>query len=105
MSIQERFSKVLKRCNKSASNLAVEINVSHSAIGNVLKGNALPSSKILIPLGDKFNININWLLLGTGKMFIDPSNADTKNILEEDYSKVKELEKEIKYLKQYLKDK
>ena len=26
---------------------------------------------MLIPLGEKLNVNINWLLFGKGEMFID----------------------------------
>jgi hypothetical protein len=80
MPVSQRFKEVIDFYKKSAMSLSRDIEVSHTAIGDVLKGKTLPSSKILIPLGERFNVNINWLLFGVGEMFVTPPITDTKNI-------------------------
>ena len=61
---------------------------------------------MLIPLGDKLNVNINWLLFGKGEMFIDgqPPNNQTMNE-DSNLLEVERLKKENEQLKERLKDK
>lgn len=114
--MQERFREMLFLLKKNATSLAKDVNVSKTAILKIMNGETLPSSKVLIPLGEKLNININWLLFGVGEMFMDTLVADAPNALGdlrtgdnqktgEVPSNIKECQKEIKQLKQQLKDK
>lgn len=105
--MQERFGEMLFLLKKTATGLSREIDVSRTTITKILSGENQPSSKILIPLGEKLNININWLLFGVGEMFMDSVITDdskkSKNTTAQ--SSIKECQKEIKQLKQQLKDK
>lgn len=94
----------MKRMNKNTNSLGKSLGVTDSAISRVLKGQTLPSSKILIPLGEKLGISIDWILFGVGDMFINPSelNAVKKEIEEKKGNK---SNKEIEHLKQKLKEK
>ncbi|BDS12973.1 helix-turn-helix domain-containing protein [Aureispira anguillae] len=65
MSISERFKLILFLEEKNVKQLASEINVTQSALNKVVRGEAMPSSKILIPLAQR-GINVNWLLIGKG---------------------------------------
>jgi transcriptional regulator with XRE-family HTH domain len=109
MSVHQRFKKVIKESGKNANNLASEMNVSHTAISRVLKGENLPSSKLLIPLGEKFGVSIDWLLFGVGEMFIDPSGVNKVNSSKGDDKKkdqsAKLCKKELELLKDKLKEK
>ena len=61
MSVKQRFNQILDYFEKNATNFSKELEVSKTAITRIANGDTLPSSKVLIPLGDKFGINLNWL--------------------------------------------
>ena len=126
--MKERFRQILFFLKKTEQVLANDINVSRPTINKIINGENQPSSKVLIPLGEKLGISIDWLLFGAGEMFINPPTTDTKNIsgdvgtlqignnnkskniksnntTGDGYSKIKELETEVKLLKQHLKEK
>ena len=67
MSISERLKVLLFSQKKNVKQLAKEINVTQSALNKVARGEAMPSSKVLIPLAE-IGVNINWLLVGAGEM-------------------------------------
>lgn len=120
MTISERFKTYLFFSKKNVTQLAEEIGVTQSALNRVVKGEVLPSSKVLIPLG-KLGLNINWLLLGAGEMMQEgyqpnkdgntiinnskltnsnnTNTGDNTVIQSENDSKLKELKAEIKNLK------
>ena len=57
--MKERFREMLFLLKITATQLAREINTSKTTITKILSGENNPSSKVLIPLGEKLNININ----------------------------------------------
>ena len=71
-----RWDTLLKYCGLNAKELANFLNVSHNYVYDLRKGKANPSSKILQKLGEietaDGRINLHWLLLGEGEMFIPP---------------------------------
>lgn len=85
MSINQRFSILMKELNFYPSSLAKEIGVSQSSIKQVVDGENLPSAKVLVPLLEKFPlINMNWLLLGTGEMFLTENGNTEEKITQRD---------------------
>jgi transcriptional regulator with XRE-family HTH domain len=64
--MNQRFKELLFSVDKNATSLAKELNVSKTAVLRILSGENQPSSKVLIPLGEILNVNINWLLFGVG---------------------------------------
>ena len=108
MSISQRFKKILYKLDKNSTELANELDVTKSTITKSIHGDTLPSSKILIPLGEKLNININWLLLGKGNMFIDgkaPSVEDGTDENNNNEGEMERLKRENEQLREHLKDK
>ncbi|WP_052595716.1 helix-turn-helix domain-containing protein [Aureispira sp. CCB-QB1] len=107
--MKERFEQIVTSCSKNVTTFAKDLDVSHTAVSRVLQGETLPSSKILIPLGEKFGISVDWLLFGIGEMMIDPSKKIVKPVdnssHREDSNELKELQTQIKHLEQRLKDK
>lgn len=110
MTTNQRLKELLYALNINATELATRLSVTKSTISSALNGNSLPSSKVLMPLGEVFNVNINWLLLGQGEMFLngDQSNVNKTNFNNSRNSSgedVKSLKKEIQHLNDKLKDK
>lgn len=86
MSIGQRFKTLLFKLDLNAKNLAKELNVAQSTISKFISEETLPSSKALIPLGEKLNVNINWLLFGYGEMFLNDDNSNNQKIINGDVS-------------------
>ena len=63
MPVADRFKSFLFSQGVYVKELAEELGVTQSALNRVVRGEAMPSSKILVPLA-KMGVNINWLLLG-----------------------------------------
>lgn len=109
MSVGQRFKQLLFFLDKTGSELAKDISVTETAISKTVRGASLPSSKLLIPLGEKLGVSADWLLFGVGEMYLvkkedsPKAKKNTKEGLES--SKIQALEMEIKYLKQRLEDK
>jgi transcriptional regulator with XRE-family HTH domain len=78
MTVNKRFKEVIEVLNKNTNSLASELKVSHSAIARVLKGETMPSSKILIPMGQALGVSIDWLLFGVGQMLLNSPIQETK---------------------------
>jgi transcriptional regulator with XRE-family HTH domain len=110
MTINQRLKDVIDALGLNATELARDLNVTKSTISNVINGNSLPSSKVLMPLGEVFNVNINWLLLGQGEMFLNGEQSkinktDFGNSRNSSCEDVTILKKEIQHLNDKLKDK
>ncbi|WMX15302.1 helix-turn-helix domain-containing protein [Aureispira sp. CCB-E] len=105
MTVHERLEKVIRKSKKNANSLASEINVSHTAISRALRGETLPSSKILIPLGEKLGISIDWVLFGVGEMFMDSSKVIEEKGEKKKGTDSKNCKKELEQLKKELREK
>ncbi|BDS12770.1 helix-turn-helix domain-containing protein [Aureispira anguillae] len=103
MTIQERFKLFLEHKDKNPTQLAKEINVNQKTLDNLSKGKAKPSSTVLIPLAE-LGLNINWLLIGEGKM-LDKNTSPTKNKEDKFTNDIEYVKRENELLKSQLKDK
>lgn len=82
MSVHQRFEELLRKLKSNGTKLAKELDVSQTAISRILNGSTLPSSRVLIPLVEKYpTINLTWLLIGKGEMFVD-ENPVSKDYLD-----------------------
>lgn len=113
MSVNERIREVMFFYRKNATDLAKDLGITKATIGRTLKGETLPSSKFLIPLGEKLGISIDWLLFGEGDMMrgasqrvvSDEGGEPRKKATELETQQIKSLEAQVKLLKQTIKDK
>jgi transcriptional regulator with XRE-family HTH domain len=110
MSITQRFKTLLYKLDFNASQLADELNVAKSTVTKSINGDTLPSSKILIPLGEKLNISIDWLLFGKGEMFLEGESSnvnkiDSSSSRNSTYADIKLLNDKVVLLEQSVKDK
>lgn len=112
MSITERFNLLIKSLNFNPTSFSKEVGLSQTSIRNVVDGTNQPSAKILVPLLERFpNVNINWLLIGQGDMWLVETGTieerlEAKNkIIKLLEQSVNNLEQTIELQKKTIKDK
>lgn len=65
----ERIQQILDTKNLSATQFSEEIGIQRSSISHVLSGRNKPSLDFMLKIKGRYpEINLNWLLLGDGKM-------------------------------------
>ena len=101
MALHLRLQMYLKARNTNVSRFAKELGLSQSGLSRVVKGDTMPSYRVLDALG-RTGINLNWLLLGEGSMMRSPSpSTEAISTLPE----VQHLKKQITLLEDQLQDK
>ena len=65
----ENLKKLRKVLNLSVENLSKEIDIPASTIWGYESKKRTPSIDLPIQLYRKYNINLNWFLMGEGEMF------------------------------------
>lgn len=70
-SFEERFKLLRKKIGLTQKEMAKELEVPFTLISKYECGKIKPSVEMLIKLALKYRVNLNWLLLGKGNMFIE----------------------------------
>lgn len=75
------LKKVRENLQLSQNIIAAKLGIASAQYNTYERGTRKPSADILAKLADTFNININYLLTGQGKMYLSNSqNADAVEI-------------------------
>lgn len=69
-SIGERLKSIRAALNLSQREFGENLNISSASICSIESGKGLPRHEVIYNLAAKFNVNINFLLHGSGEMFI-----------------------------------
>lgn len=76
----KRLKKIIDFHNVSASNFADKINVPRSSISHILSGRNKPSLEFILKVIGTFeDVDINWLLFGSGNFPKTTSLPNQKN--------------------------
>src|SRR3982751_2935371 len=78
--LSEEFTQRLQRAFDYASmaEIARRVGVPHATIRNYFQGR-MPAPDVLIKIANETNVSLNWLLSGTGEMYLagrEPLNFD-----------------------------
>jgi transcriptional regulator with XRE-family HTH domain len=68
--IGSRIKEIRKSLNLKQVEFSKELNISNSTLSEIERGNINPSIDFVIRLSIKFNVNLYYVLLGDGDMFI-----------------------------------
>lgn len=81
----ENLKKIRKNLNLSVEKFAQKLDIPASTIWGYEGKKRVPSIELAIQLYKIFNVNINWLISGNGKMFNDDKNdnSEKENIRKE----------------------
>ena len=77
--IGDRIKEIRNAKHFTLQSFADILNTSPGFISDIEKGNKNPGNKIISSLKDSFDVNLNWLFTGKGKMFtpeLSPINLD-----------------------------
>lgn len=99
---KSNLKKLKDYLNLTSLELAEKLGISYSTLGSYERGNRTPSIDFPLLLIEKLNININWLLTGTGDMFIstcentlqEQNNSNLVKNLDTFYKRFNKLQKE-----------
>ncbi|SKB73053.1 helix-turn-helix domain-containing protein [Malaciobacter marinus] len=106
MNINSNFFNIRKKLGFNQTDFAEKLETSQNLISKYEKGQVELPFKIINNLHKVFNININWLLTGSGEMFENENNkpSEKKDIditskISEELTKLTDLQKEYYYHK------
>jgi transcriptional regulator with XRE-family HTH domain len=66
-----RVRKVREELHLLQTDFAAKINMHSSYLSEIETGTRKVGQKIILKIASAYNINLNWLLMGKGPMFID----------------------------------
>jgi len=75
MSVGKRLILLRKTLDINQSDLAMVMGCTQANVSVYEKDSSAMSAKYLASLRNAYNVNLDWLLLGTGKMFISSSTS------------------------------
>jgi transcriptional regulator with XRE-family HTH domain len=79
MHIGKRFKQVRKKLSLTQTKLAEVIGCKQATIADYERERISPSAKVLSIISKNYNININWLLTGSGEMFLSHQGQASKS--------------------------
>ena len=68
MSVNERFKKIREHLKLTQDEMSNALGSTRAVIGDIERGKSFPNPSILTSLHFKYNVDLNWLICGSGKM-------------------------------------
>ncbi|WP_375672472.1 helix-turn-helix domain-containing protein [Bartonella sp. CL45QHWL] len=78
--LARRLIEVRKLVGLSRDIFSLKIGISIQGLGNYERGDRTPDATVLTSYGEKFGVNLNWLLTGEDEMFINMMKTQSFNI-------------------------
>lgn len=103
--ISLRLKNIREALNISQKNLAELLSISPQALSNYEKNQRDVPNELFTQFAKKFNINLHWLLTGSGSMFITdtPDSGECPNC-KKLQKIIENLESNLSLLKEIIKD-
>lgn len=95
-----RVRKIRESLHLLQTDFAAKINMHSSYLSEIETGHRKVGQKIILKIASEFNVNLNWLLMGKGPMFIEDDEA-RDNLKWQDFG---EQAQDMKELFQYCKE-
>ena len=94
MSIGDRLKAVRKTNGITQDYLADQLGCSRGVITNIERNLTTPSALVLKGISDVLNVNIEWLMDGTGEISPDEPTATGDKVASEIYTLTEDLSRE-----------
>lgn len=92
ISFVKRLRKLKDLLNKTLTDISNESGLSISFLSNIFWGKANPNYEFFLYFSNHYRVNINWLLLGEGEIFLNGSEAPNSK---EKFNTEREILKEV----------
>jgi transcriptional regulator with XRE-family HTH domain len=107
--LADRFRALRNKVDLSQKDFAQTIGVSQSVIAEIERGSREPSRSVLVAIAEKYQISLDWLLLGVGSGDVaqrkeDPEVEALKKEIAEMEDTIRALEAENKEISRELLD-
>ncbi len=90
--IGQRLKEIRRQGRIQQKEMAATLNIAASYLCEIENGNAKPGPDFFIKVASEYNVNLNYLLLGTGDMFGAGNKIKTKGFeIENGIESVEEL--------------
>ena len=76
--LHERIQILQKELKLSQRQMALTAHINPGYFSQIIRGEVIPSDKILLSIETTFNVNPPWLRDGAGDIFKDPNLSDLK---------------------------
>jgi transcriptional regulator with XRE-family HTH domain len=87
--IADRFCEIRAKTGLSQTEFGQTLGLSHTVIAEIERSSREPSRKVMVVLSQKYNISLDWLLLGVGKAELsDKTGNDEVMLLKKENSKM-----------------
>ena len=86
--IADRLQKIRKHLKLSQTEMSQQTGISYRAYTSYEHGDRKPSLEFLQNLVCKMNVNLNWIIAGTGDMFISTECGQDGNNLTLEVKKI-----------------
>lgn len=96
--IGARMRKIRKALNYTQENMVSHFDIGRANYSRIEKGEVLPNAAVLNTLRVEFNVSLDWLITGGGKMFVSAQEKKGKS----DSIDFGEYAKEIRELLVYM---
>lgn len=73
--MHERLKQIRKNAKMTQQNFAEELGMMRSAYANYEIGRTIPSASFIKLVCYKFNVDENWLVNGTGEMYVETEDS------------------------------
>jgi transcriptional regulator with XRE-family HTH domain len=74
--MNDRLKAIRLNLAMSQREIAIRLGIGLKSWQQYEQGTSIPGGKVLVALLEKLNVNINWLLSGTGKMYFNEADID-----------------------------
>ena len=82
MTEQERIFALMRAEKINAKTFSKQVGISPATMSNIQSGRNKPSLEIMQRILNRYRtVSTNWLILGVGPMYLDPSNSHGDNFL------------------------
>ncbi|MGD2093110.1 MAG: helix-turn-helix transcriptional regulator [Candidatus Aminicenantes bacterium] len=78
-----RVKQIRKALNIKGKDFAPRIKISGPSLSEIERGKYHPNFDFMVNIAREFNVNLYYLILGEGEMFIEPGKYTDLEILEE----------------------
>ncbi|MBD3288333.1 helix-turn-helix domain-containing protein [candidate division KSB1 bacterium] len=96
-----RFRNIREARNLSQAEMGNSLGIKYQHVSKYERGESVPTWENLIKMVELYNVNLNWLLTGRGKMFLTPlgyveKEDSTPHRVRDKDTKIEEIVEELK---------